>query len=79
MENGKFDFDIVEDFNHHDTVIGDEMVVYQSKRVTILRAAVFKRMKDTIDFVTPEEELRIMLDIWMNPKHPLVFWRFLRL
>ena len=71
VEDGKYD--IVENFNHHDTMIGDEFVIKQSMKTTMMRAAVFKLMKDNIDFVTPERELSIMLDIWMNPKHPLNF------
>ena len=40
-----------------DNELGDEMKDIQNKTTTILRAARLMRMKEEIDFVTPEEEL----------------------
>ena len=46
-------------------VIGDEFQVLQSKKATILRAAAFRRMTETIDYVPASQELRIMVEGWM--------------
>ena len=46
----------------------------QSRSTTILRAARLMRMKEDIDYVTPEQELRLMADTtskahWMPKDH----------
>ena len=57
-----------------DQELGDEMKDIQLRSTTILRAARLFRMKEDIDYVTPEQELRLMAETsskahWMPKDH----------
>mmetsp|Transcript_25306 Transcript_25306/g.34790 ORF Transcript_25306/g.34790 Transcript_25306/m.34790 type:complete len:895 (+) Transcript_25306:33-2717(+) len=49
----------------------DELQICQTIRATILRAARLKRMRDTADYVSAEQELRHLTTLWQSPDHPL--------
>lgn len=58
----KFENGNMESKEEEDPEIGDELQVYQSRRTTIMRAAVYSRMRTSLDYVSPEKEVELMLN-----------------